>query len=245
MVAGSASGRARPTTTPWESMFPWSSWASASPHKIILKKDADPNLRPLLMLARDPAYCESGWYNVYYRVWQLRLDRTEARLLLDGAEEAFVNSWVDGFVNPQEVLIEYPTRTTYTDFLVRPMIRHYVLRNGKLEREAPLALGPRNFADEWMRTDWATSSQWSAPGASASLLQRMHAEENFVGGGIHPDGPLRAASGALAGRLGLDAISTARPVWRRNTATFLCAGLLPTGSRWPVSAINRGPAAQR
>lgn len=145
-------------------------------------KGTDPNVRLLLMLARDPAYCESNWYNVYYRVWQLRIDRSEAKLLLDGGEEAFLASWVDGFVYPQGVLIEYSTRTTYTDFQVRRVIRHYVLRSGRLEREDPLALRPSDFADEWMRTDWAVSSHWTSAGVSASSLRRMHGEENFEGG---------------------------------------------------------------
>jgi hypothetical protein len=147
-----------------------------------LRRGADPNVRLLLMLGRDPAYCESNWYNVYYRVWQLRIDRSEAKLLLDGGEEAFLGDWVDGNVSPQEVLIEYGTRTTYTDFEVRPVIRHYVLRSGALVREAPLALRPRDFADEWMRTDWAVSSQWTEAGVNASSLRRMHRKENFEGG---------------------------------------------------------------
>jgi hypothetical protein len=89
---------------------------------------------------------------------------------------------VDGAISPKDVLIEYGTRTTYTDFEVRPVIRHYVLRSGALEREAPLALRPRDFADEWMRTDWAVSSKWTDAGVSASSLRRMHRKENFEGG---------------------------------------------------------------
>lgn len=147
-----------------------------------LNKDADPNVRLLLVLARDPAYCESNWYNVYCRVWQLRIDRPEAKLLLDGGEEAFLGNEVDGSASPQEVLIEYSTHATYTDFDIRRVVRHYVLRNGKLEREAPLALRPRDFVDEWMRTDWAISSQWTEVGAGASSLRPMHKKENFEGG---------------------------------------------------------------
>src|SRR5258708_1236255 len=151
-----------------------------------LNKGVDPNLRLLLALARDPAYCESNWYNVYYRVWQLRIDRPEGKLLLDGGEIAFLNSSVDGIVSPQDVLIEYSTSRTYTDFDVRPVIRHYVLRGGKLEREAPLALSPRDFVDEWMRTEWAVSSHWTTAGASASSLARMHRKENFERGEYTP-----------------------------------------------------------
>lgn len=145
-------------------------------------KDADPNVRLLLELARDPAYCESNWYNVYCRVWQLRIDRPEETLLLDGGEKAFLGDWVDGTVSPQDVLIEYSTSLTYTDFLVRPVVRHYILRGGRLERVAPLALSPRDFADEWMRTAWAVSSHWTSAGVSASSLARMHRKENFEGG---------------------------------------------------------------
>ena len=147
-----------------------------------LNKDADPNVRLLLELARDPAYCESVWYDVYYRVWQLRIDRPEEKLLLDGGELAFLGDWVDGTVTAQDVLIEYSTKATYKDFLVRPVIRHYILKGGKLEREAPLALSPRDFADEWMRTPWAISSHWTSPEVSASSLAPMHREKNFEGG---------------------------------------------------------------
>jgi hypothetical protein len=145
-------------------------------------KGADPNVRLLLVLARDPAYCESNWYNVYYRVWQLRIDRPEQKLLLDGGEEADLAAWVDGLVTPQDVLIEYATRTAFPEFGIRRIVRHYVLRDGKLKREAPLALGPRDFVDEWMRTDWAVSSQWTSEGVSPSPLKRMHREESFEGG---------------------------------------------------------------
>lgn len=142
-------------------------------------KRADPNLRLLLVLARDPSYCESNWYDIYYRVWQLRIDRPEQNLLLDGSESAFFGSWVDGVVSSREVLFEYSTAMTYTEFEVRPIVRHYVLRNGRLEREAPLALTPRDFVDEWMRTPWSVSSQWTSAGTS---LQRMQTKENFEHG---------------------------------------------------------------
>jgi len=144
-------------------------------------KESDANVRLLLVLARDPAYCESNWYNVYYRVWQLRIDRPEKKLLLDGGEMAFLADWVDGSVTPNDVLFEYSTRTSYGG-MNRRVIRHYVLREGKLEREAPLALGPRDFADEWISTDWAVSSQWTSEGVDASSLQPMHNKKNFEGG---------------------------------------------------------------
>jgi hypothetical protein len=147
-----------------------------------LDKAADPNVRLLLVLARDPAYCESNWYNVYYRVWQLRIYRPEEKLLLNGGEEAFLADSVDGSVSPHDVVIEYSTRMTYTEFEVRRVVRHYILGGGKLEREAPLALSPRDFTDEWMRTEWAISSRWTSAGVSASSLRRMHTKETLEGG---------------------------------------------------------------
>ncbi len=129
-----------------------------------LNKEADPNVRLLLMLGRDPAYCESNWYNVCYRVWRLRIDRPEQKLLLDGGEMAFLGDWVDGAVSPNGVLIEYGISTMYVTFQVRPEVRHYVLRDGMLQREDPLALRPRDFADEWIRTDWTVSSLWTEEG---------------------------------------------------------------------------------
>lgn len=82
--------------------------------------------------------------------------------------------------------MEYSTRTTYTDFDVRPVVRHYVLKQGKLEREAPLALRPRDFVDEWMRTEWAISSKWTTTAANPLPLERMHRKENFEHGQYAP-----------------------------------------------------------
>jgi len=150
------------------------------------RQGTGPNQRLLLALARDPAYCESNWYNVYYRVWQLRTDRPQERLLLDEGQEAFLADPVDGAVSPRDVLMEYSTRMAYTDFEIRRIVRHYVLRNGKLEREAPLALSPRDFTDEWMRTGWVVASQWSSAGANTASLQSVHSPENFEGGQYGP-----------------------------------------------------------
>lgn len=146
-----------------------------------LDKGADPNVRLLLVLARDSAYCESAWYNAYHRVWQLRIDRPEERLLLDKGEQAFFGDWVDGRVGPRDALVEYSTHAEITDG-VRRVVRHYVMRGGALEREDPLALSPADFADEWMRTDWDVSSRWTSAGVDPSSLQDMHRKEKFEGG---------------------------------------------------------------
>ncbi len=147
-----------------------------------LDKRADPNVRLFMAVARDPAWCESNWYNVYYRVWRLRIDRPEQELLLDRAEEAFFADEVEASLSPRDALIEFSTHPGFTDFQVRRVVRHYSMRGGRLERVDPLALSPKDFADEWMRTEWAVSSHWSSPGANPALLQNMHAEENFKGG---------------------------------------------------------------
>jgi hypothetical protein len=142
---------------------------------------ADPNSLLILTLGREP-WCSSNWHDVDYRAWRVRLDRPDEEPLLDGSEEAGESSPVDVAVKPREVLIEYSVHTTYTDALVRREVRHYALKGGRLEREAPLALSPRDFADEWMKTEWSVSSQWTSAESSASSLQGMHRKENFEGG---------------------------------------------------------------
>ncbi len=82
----------------------------------------------------------------------------------------------------RRLLIEYSTRTTYTDFQVRRIVRRYVLRGGSLERDAPLALRPVDFVDEWIRSDWPAASEWTTAGVRASALEGMHRKENFEGG---------------------------------------------------------------
>jgi hypothetical protein len=154
-------------------------------HRDYSRKGSGPDRRLLLVLARAPAQCQSNWYDVYYRVWDLRMDILEdpPNLLLDGKELAFLSADVDGVVMPDGVLIQYHTRTTYTGFQVRPVVRQYTLSpNRTLQRVHPLALRPIDFADEWMKTQWSESSRWTTKGVSPGSLQTMHRPETFRDG---------------------------------------------------------------
>ena len=147
---------------------------------------ADPSSILILTLGREP-WCSSNWHDVYYRVWQVRLDRREEKLLLDGADWANVGDNIDGLVRPREVLIEYSTLSA-DDSITRREVLHYFLRDAHLEREGPVALRPRDFVEEWMRTEWPASSRWIAEGSSPSGLKTWHDTERggeFDGQALH------------------------------------------------------------
>lgn len=81
----------------------------------------------------------------------------------------------EGSVTQDDVLIEFQGRSIDGDVLVRPVVRHYLVRDGdKLERIAPVALNPKDFVDEWLTNKWEDSAQWTDSGGKISSLQKWH-----------------------------------------------------------------------
>jgi hypothetical protein len=80
-------------------------------------------------------------------------------LLLDGKEWAFVEGSIRGNVNWNEALFEY--QVSSEGGFTRPEIRHYVVKNRRLERVDPVAVIPRNFVAFWLGLEGAANSRWT------------------------------------------------------------------------------------
>ncbi len=52
----------------------------------------------------------------------------------------------------------------------RRLVRHYVVVKEKVERVNPIALGPRDFVNEWIMHPWLESSPWTEPEKCASQV---------------------------------------------------------------------------
>jgi hypothetical protein len=66
-----------------------------------------------------------------------------------------------GSISADDVLIEYLGCSIDSGMLLRERVFHYQIRHGEAKRTDPFALGPRDFVDEWLKTDWRESSNWS------------------------------------------------------------------------------------
>jgi hypothetical protein len=169
---------------------------------------------------------------------------------LDEADLAYFGSVfppIVGSVGPEDVLIEYVVGSIDVGVHSRREIRHYEVREGKVERVDPLVLSPRDFLDEWIRRPWAESSRWAEEGARATL-EKWHQERSapsvfgtFVYPTLHceerPDLWQVGIEFSEAGRQGTTEYSLIR--WR-PPYHFTMVGV--SGRPWP-GCTEKDPAA--
>jgi len=143
-----------------------------------LGSGADPDEHLILTLGSE-SWCTSMWHAVYYRVWQTKSSYPEPKLLLDESEDAYLGTEqpIHGSVGPanglgyeaDDVWIEYAVSSFAAG--TREEVRHYRLVGGKLERIDPVALGPRDFIDQWVRHRWDEKAGWTDPRIRDRLQQ--------------------------------------------------------------------------
>jgi hypothetical protein len=93
--------------------------------------------------------------------------------LIEGGQWAPVgwrNPPIVGSLSKDDVLVAYLTPSVDGGFLAREGVYHYRVQKRRAERVAPFALGPRDFVDEWIQTDWLESRKWSDATNRRALL---------------------------------------------------------------------------
>lgn len=133
------------------------------------RRGADRTERLILTLGVNP-WCTSVWHPVYYRVWQTKSTYREPLLLLDGNELADIGNSIDGSAGPSDVHMEYFVEGVEGGFR-SPELRHYELKQGKLERVEPIALTPRDFVAFWLRHPWSESSSYTETDSRSTLAE--------------------------------------------------------------------------
>ena len=126
----------------------------------------------LVLTLGTESWCSSNWHDVYYRVFRLGPDQ-QAAPLADGSEwtgVGFRYPPILGSISADDVLIEYLGRSIDSGMLVRERVFHYEIRHGEAKRTDPFALGPRDFVDEWLKTDWRESNRWSEGANRRAML---------------------------------------------------------------------------
>jgi hypothetical protein len=138
----------------------------------------------VLTLGTQP-WCSSNWRPVYYRVFRPGLD-PESKPLIDGYEGAYLG-WepaIQGSIAANDALVEFADRSIDAGVHSRKVIRHYKIDHDQVTRVDPIALSPRDFAEEWLTHEWAKeAAHWSEPDNRRPMLdwhKRLH--KDFVGG---------------------------------------------------------------
>lgn len=128
----------------------------------------------VLTLGTEP-WCSSNWHDVYVRLWNVS-PSGEPKLLLDKSEWAFLGAHdipIQGSVGRDDALIEYTIGSIDTEVFSREAVLHYSIKGDKVERTDPVALGPRDFVEEWLGEPWERSRLRSQPSARA-VLKKAH-----------------------------------------------------------------------
>jgi hypothetical protein len=75
-----------------------------------------------------------------------------------------------------DLLVEFEGDSADSTVVIRPRLLHYRIGSGdRIERIGPVALSPRDFADEWMRSRWDEARAWTDDEARVSLAA-VHAQ---------------------------------------------------------------------
>jgi hypothetical protein len=117
-------------------------------------------------------WCTSNFYPVYLRLWRAGAAGSEAKLLLDEEQPAYLGRHIppiEGSVGENDALIEFSVPSIDREVHFYESIRHYKIDGDKVARIDPVALSPRDFIDEWLRGSWAESSAWTAASRRAEL----------------------------------------------------------------------------
>lgn len=119
--------------------------------------------------------CSSIWQPARYRLW--RVTRAGApKLLLDGSEIAYLGhlgSAILGSVGPHDMLIEFRTASLDDDTVHnRAAVRHFAIDGDTLSRIDPIALGPRDFVEEWVAASRDDAESWTERPERAAASRR-------------------------------------------------------------------------
>jgi len=107
------------------------------------RRGGDKTEHLVLTLGTNP-WCSSNWQTIYYRIWQTSTGAGRPKLLLDESELGFLSEPVQASVWPDDVLIEYAVASIDGGVHNRRQIRHFVVKQGSIERVDPVVLGPRD-----------------------------------------------------------------------------------------------------
>jgi hypothetical protein len=141
----------------------------------VLVSPADRNTGERLVLSLgNMDWCSSTFYPIYARLWRVRADGSEPKLLLDLDEDAhlLMEPPVTGFANLADAQIAFMRPGIDIDGAHLTFL-HFEVRGDALLRTDPLAENPEGFIEEWLHMPREESRRWVAK--QAGDLMAWHA----------------------------------------------------------------------
>lgn len=133
-------------------------------------------------------WCSSAWSFVRYAVLRPTVKSIALKVLYTGNDSIW---WGDD--NGQLTVDKGDFDLRFHSWSIDPVvhnrvwIRHFSVTGDKVRRIQPVAVSPRDFADEWVTSAWEEASRWSPKKAIhrlKSLHEKLHALA-FEFGSIH------------------------------------------------------------
>jgi len=117
-------------------------------------------------------WCSSTWSSIRYAV--LRPSPASAKVVFQSDDEIWWGSDDFGSIaaNAQDFEVRFHASSIDMGVHNRVWIRHFLIDGARVQRVQPVALTPRDFVDEWIRSPWQQASRWSAP--HNKTLHRWH-----------------------------------------------------------------------
>jgi hypothetical protein len=151
-----------------------------------------------------PPWCTSNWRSVQYDLSRAGPTPERPRIFFSRLVGTYIgNDEGAGEIRagPNLFQVRHDGGIANSDILVRRHVETYAVHGDIVTRIQPAALGARDFADEWVASDWSEASSWSARDAMIREAHRqLHAP---LPGSYTPLGPAHhCPSGLLQVRFG-------------------------------------------
>ena len=126
-------------------------------------------------------WCSSTWATIRYSVLRPSADALKPRVLLDASDSIWWGNEDFGrlSVAAQDFTLRFHAESIDGGVHNREWLRRFAILGDTARRIPPLAASPRDFADEWIVSDWSVIAPWTAKAQLRALHDRLKAVGGF------------------------------------------------------------------
>lgn len=126
-------------------------------------------------------WCSSTWSSIYYSVLRPSADPKWPATLFERSDDIWWGAESYGNLKVGTADFDLRFRAGSMDLGVhnREWVRRYSVQGDVVQRIAPQAESPRDFADEWVASAWKEAGEWSSP-ANLKRLRAVHDEAHKI-----------------------------------------------------------------
>jgi hypothetical protein len=126
-------------------------------------------------------WCSSTWATIRYSVLRPLADPLKPRILLDGSDPVWWGNDDTGrlSVGARDFMLRFHAESIDGGVHNREWVRRFSVAGDTVRRIPPLADSPRDFADEWIVSDWSAIAPWTAKPQLQALHDKLKAVGHF------------------------------------------------------------------